>query len=60
VAVRRGQPKQKRWRSLAERPAHTAKSDALNKNFKPCGLKTRRLTIISALMQATGMVTITW
>jgi DNA-3-methyladenine glycosylase I len=60
VAVRRRQPKQKRWRSLAERPAHTAESDALNKNFKPRGFKTRRLTIISALMQATGMVTITW
>ena len=43
VAVRRRQPKQKRWRSLAERPAHTAKSDALNKNFKPRGFKTRRL-----------------
>ena len=56
MAVRRREPNEKRWRSLAERPAHAAESDALNKNFKPHGFKLDGSAIISALMQTTGMV----
>jgi DNA-3-methyladenine glycosylase I len=51
-----GVPKQNRWRSLAEIPAHTPESDAMSKELKRRGFKFVGSTICYAHMQATGMV----
>jgi DNA-3-methyladenine glycosylase I len=51
-----GKAKQNRWRSLADIPASTAESDAMNKELKRRGFKFVGSTICYAFMQATGMV----
>jgi DNA-3-methyladenine glycosylase I len=51
-----GKPKQNAWRSLADIPASTPKSDAMSKELKRRGFKFVGSTICYAFMQATGMV----
>jgi DNA-3-methyladenine glycosylase I len=51
-----GQPKQNKWRSLAEIPSSTPESDAMCKELKKRGFKFVGSTICYAHMQATGMV----
>jgi DNA-3-methyladenine glycosylase I len=51
-----GKPKQNRWRTMAEVPAHTAESDAMSRDLLERGFKFVGSTICYALMQATGMV----
>jgi DNA-3-methyladenine glycosylase I len=51
-----GQPRQNRFRALADIPARTAESDALSKDLKKRGFKFVGSTICYALMQATGLV----
>ncbi len=51
-----GKPKQNRWRTLAEVPAHTVESDAMSQDLARRGFKFVGSTICYALMQATGMV----
>lgn len=51
-----GEPKQNKWRSLAEIPATTPESDAMSKELKRRGFKFVGSTICYAHMQATGMV----
>ena len=51
-----GKPRQNKWRSMAEVPAHTAESDAMSKELKRRGFKFVGATICYAQMQATGMV----
>lgn len=51
-----GVPQQNHWRSLADVPASTAKSDAMSKELKRRGFKFVGSTICYAFMQATGMV----
>ena len=51
-----GQPKQNRFRSMADMPATSDESDALSKDMKRRGFKFVGSTILYAHMQATGMV----
>ena len=51
-----GQPKQNRWRNLAQVPARTVESDAMSRDLLRRGFKFVGSTICYALMQATGMV----
>ena len=51
-----GEPKQNRFRSMAEVPATSAVSDALSKDLKKRGFKFVGSTIVYAHMQATGLV----
>ena len=51
-----GKPIQNRWRTMAEVPARTAKSDAMSRDLLQRGFKFVGSTICYALMQATGMV----
>jgi DNA-3-methyladenine glycosylase I len=51
-----GKPRQNRWRSMAEVPAHTSESDAMSRDLLRRGFKFVGSTICYALMQATGMV----
>jgi DNA-3-methyladenine glycosylase I len=51
-----GEPKQNRWRRMAQVPARTAQSDAMNRELLRRGFKFVGSTICYALMQATGMV----
>ena len=51
-----GEPKQNRWRRMAQVPARTAQSDALSRDLLQRGFKFVGSTICYALMQATGMV----
>lgn len=50
------QPKQNRWKTLADIPAKTAESDALSTDLQRRGFKFVGSTICYAFMQATGMV----
>lgn len=51
-----GVPQQNHWRSQADVPASTAKSDGMSKELKRRGFKFVGSTICYAFMQATGMV----
>jgi DNA-3-methyladenine glycosylase I len=51
-----GQPKQNRWRRMAQVPARTMESDAMSRDLLRRGFKFVGSTICYALMQATGMV----
>jgi DNA-3-methyladenine glycosylase I len=51
-----GRPKLNAWRSLAEIPAKTTESEAMNKDLVRRGFTFVGPTICYALMQATGMV----
>jgi DNA-3-methyladenine glycosylase I len=51
-----GRPIQNGWRSLAELPATTEKSDAMSKDLKKRGFNFVGSTICYAFMQAVGMV----
>jgi DNA-3-methyladenine glycosylase I len=51
-----GQPIQNRRRGMADVPARTTKSDAMNRDLLKRGFKFVGSTICYALMQATGMV----
>lgn len=51
-----GRPIQNGWRSLAEIPARTEKSDAISKELKKRGFSFVGSTICYAFMQAVGMV----
>ncbi len=51
-----GEPKQNRWRSIADIPASTPESDAMSRELKKRGFKFVGSTICYAHMQATGMV----
>lgn len=51
-----GNPKQNRWRRMADVPARTAESDAMSRDLLRRGFKFVGSTICYALMQATGMV----
>jgi DNA-3-methyladenine glycosylase I len=51
-----GKPIQNGWRSLAELPARTEKSDAISKDLKKRGFNFVGSTICYAFMQAVGMV----
>lgn len=51
-----GQPKQNRWRRMAQVPARTIESDAMSRDLSQRGFKFVGSTICYALMQATGMV----
>lgn len=51
-----GQPKQNRWRSLAEVPASTPQSIALSKRLRKAGFRFVGPTICYAWMQAAGLV----
>jgi DNA-3-methyladenine glycosylase I len=49
-------PKQNRWRSMKQVPAHTPESDAMSKDLLNRGFKFVGSTICYAFMQAVGMV----
>jgi DNA-3-methyladenine glycosylase I len=51
-----GNPKQNRWRKMAQVPARTPESDAMSRDLSRRGFKFVGSTICYALMQATGMV----
>jgi DNA-3-methyladenine glycosylase I len=51
-----GQPKQNKWRTLAEIPAQTAESTAMSRDLRRRGFNFVGPTICYAFMQATGMV----
>jgi len=51
-----GEPKQNRWRRMADVPARTVESDAMSRDLLRRGFKFVGSTICYALMQATGMV----
>lgn len=51
-----GRPIQNRWRTQAQVPASTARSDAMSKALKRRGFKFVGSTICYAFMQAVGMV----
>jgi DNA-3-methyladenine glycosylase I len=51
-----GAPRQNRWRSMHEVPAHTDQSDGLSKDLKRRGFKFVGTTICYAFMQAVGLV----
>jgi DNA-3-methyladenine glycosylase I len=51
-----GNPRQNRWRTLADVPARTAESDAMSRDLLRRGFKFVGSTICYAFMQATGMV----
>ena len=51
-----GRPRQNRWNSLAEIPAHTAESDAMSKALRALGFGFVGPTVCYAFMQAVGMV----
>lgn len=51
-----GKPRQNRWRSQRQVPAHTPASDAVSNDLKKRGFKFVGSTICYAFMQATGMV----
>lgn len=51
-----GKPRQNRWSTHAQVPAHTEQSDALSKALKQRGFRFVGSTICYAFMQAVGMV----
>jgi DNA-3-methyladenine glycosylase I len=51
-----GQPKQNRWRSMAQVPARTTESDVMSRDLSRRGFKFVGSTICYALMQAIGMI----
>jgi DNA-3-methyladenine glycosylase I len=51
-----GQPIVNRWRSIAQVPSRTARSDAMSKDLKKRGFTFVGSTICYAFMQAVGMV----
>lgn len=51
-----GVPRQNRWKSMAELPARTPKSDRMSKDLKRRGFSFIGSTICYALMQSVGMV----
>ncbi|WP_045857882.1 DNA-3-methyladenine glycosylase I [Teredinibacter purpureus] len=51
-----GQPKQNRWRTMAEIPTSTPESEAMSKALKKAGFNFVGPTIVYAFMQAVGMV----
>jgi DNA-3-methyladenine glycosylase I len=51
-----GTPRQNRWKSFRQVPAHTPQSDALSKDLKKRGFRFVGSTICYAFMQAVGMV----
>src|SRR5204862_3179817 len=51
-----GNPKQNRWRRMAQVPARTPESDAMSRDLSRRAFKFVGSTICYALMQATGMV----
>ncbi len=51
-----GVPIQNRWRSMAELPARTERSDAMSKDLRQRGFNFVGSTICYAFMQAVGMV----
>ncbi len=51
-----GEPKQNRWRKMADVPPRTAESDAMSRDLSQRGFKFVGSTICYALMQAVGMV----
>ncbi len=51
-----GRPIVNRWRTLADVPVSTEKSDALSKALKSCGFKFVGTTICYSYMQAVGMI----
>ncbi len=51
-----GNPKQNRWKTVAEAPTKTAESDAMSKDLAKRGFKFVGSTICYAFMQAVGMV----
>lgn len=51
-----GQPRQNRWRSLAEIPAQTPESQVMSKDLRQRGFNFVGPTICYAFMQAVGMV----
>jgi DNA-3-methyladenine glycosylase I len=51
-----GEPKQNRWKTIAEAPAKTPESDALSKDLGKRGFKFVGSTICYSFMQAVGMV----
>ncbi len=51
-----GQPRQNRWRSMAEVPASVATSERMSKALKQAGFSFVGPTICYAFMQASGMV----
>ncbi len=50
-----GEPKQNRWKSMADVPAKTPESDAMSKDLKRRGFRFVGSTICYAFMQAVGM-----
>lgn len=50
------QPRQNRWRTMAEVPTATPESEAMSKALKKAGFTFVGPTIVYAFMQATGMV----
>lgn len=50
------QPKQNRWKTLAEMPATTSESDAISKNMKKRGFRFFGSTTCYAYLQALGFV----
>lgn len=51
-----GEPKQNRWKAMADMPAKTPESDAMSKDLKRRGFRFVGSTICYAFMQAVGMV----
>jgi len=51
-----GEPRQNRWRSLADLPAQTDQSRAMSRELKRRGFRFVGPTVCYALMQAVGMV----
>jgi len=51
-----GEPRQNRWRSLADLPAQTDESRAMSRELKRRGFRFVGPTVCYALMQAVGMV----
>jgi DNA-3-methyladenine glycosylase I len=51
-----GEPKQNRWKAMADVPAKTPESDAMSKDLKRRGFRFVGSTICYAFMQAVGMV----
>jgi DNA-3-methyladenine glycosylase I len=51
-----GVPKQNRWRTLKQLPAHTKQSDRMSKDLRQRGFSFVGSTICYAFMQAAGMV----
>ena len=51
-----GQPRQNRWRTIAEIPAETGESRAMSRDMKRRGFRFVGPTVCYAFMQATGLV----